>query len=120
MLTKVFSRLEKTLMTTLLALCLTLVAFSHSFAGNSFDLTAYALPDGSTPVLCAIDDAENKSGLASCEACRLASGFLNPTFQITLLENTLGNGEAIQVSPQLTPRAPEAHNTSSRGPPLIG
>ena len=61
----------------LYALATIVIGFAHRMpevAPPAFDLAAYVLPDGTTPVLCAADqDGEHRHGIGSgCDACRIA------------------------------------------------
>jgi hypothetical protein len=72
-------------------LALMLVAFAHKPVDlntlDSYQLAQYQLPDGTYPVICISDQGENQDhhghdkhlSSESCEACRIASGFLCPT-----------------------------------------
>jgi hypothetical protein len=72
------------------ALAILLVGFAHqppTIAETSpFDIAAYALPDGSLPVLCVTDsqgdgsqqDKSKHSHAQDCEACRIGASALLP------------------------------------------
>lgn len=73
----------------LCALALLFVGFGHQPAGMAentpFNVAAYALPDGTLPVLCVSesDDSQKDSGkhihAQGCEACRISASVLLPS-----------------------------------------
>ena len=81
------SRRQQQVLATLVrfacVLSLLLVSFVHSpavsIADDAVDLAAYALPDGTLPVLCltgGTDDGKGQVDGKSCEFCRLASSIV--------------------------------------------
>ena len=64
--------LMRSLLVVLLALALAMVGYGHRMALPAApDLSAYAMPDGTLPVLCLVDgqDAQKHMADAPCPAC---------------------------------------------------
>ncbi len=114
----------------LCALALLFVGFAHqpaAMAENTpFDITAYALPDGSLPVLCVSEndgsqkDKDKHLHSQGCEACRIGASVLLPQPADAL-------GKALQFSSAVAarPMVETAYRrifspaTAPRAPPFI-
>lgn len=117
---RIADRLARAGLVALLALALVLVGFGHRMAlTGPVDLAAYAMPDGTLPVLCLEGGAETgKTDRApSCPACTLAAAILLPA-AVVLPAVQLATSQADWPAPATAvaeahqPRAPPA-----RGPP---
>ena len=74
------SRNWKLLVAALYAVAMLSVAFAHKVerraANDTIDLAAYALPDGTLPIICGDQNGppiHGESGNTFCDACRLCS-----------------------------------------------
>ncbi len=116
------------------ALGLLLVGFGHQPIASAqdapLDIAAYALPDGSLPILCVTvtDDTQKNDGKHThaqqgCDACRISASVLLPSPPDTLGERLQGATattmrpfrEVVQrriFSPSRAPRAPPLYRSA--------
>lgn len=112
-------------------LALMLVAFAHKpidlNAPDSYELAQYQLPDGTYPVICISDRGENQNhhghdkhlSSESCEACRIASGFLCPTpDSSTALSPHVAMADGVVPSQPVLRRAVYPPSAPPQAPPL--
>ncbi len=109
----------------LCVIALLLVGFAHRIPAASpqpdADLSAYALPDGTLPVIC-YSPPDTGSGTAiffsDCEFCRLASAAILPTPHNVSAPPCAAADVALRVVHDLTDFPIHFAGTPTRGPPL--
>ena len=123
-------RTHKTFNTVTRLLCviaLLFVGFAHRVPALSpqpdVDLSAYALPDGTLPVICHTpagtgDGSGNAVFSGDCEFCRLAGAAVLPTPHKILLPPCSAMGKPVRVVHDLTDFPIHFAGTPTRGPPL--
>ncbi len=123
-------RNRKTLNTVTRLLCviaLLFVGFAHRVPALSpqpdVDLSAYALPDGTLPVICHTptgtgDGSDNADVSGDCEFCRLAGAAVVPTPQEILVPLCAMVDKAVRVVHDLADFPIHFAGTPTRGPPL--
>ena len=121
---------HKTMNTVTRLLCviaLLLVGFAHRVPAVSpqpdVDLSAYALPDGTLPVICHTpagtgDGSGNAVFSGECEFCRLAGAAVLPTPHKILIPPCAAVDKPVRVVHDLTDFPIHFAGTPTRGPPL--
>ena len=124
------SRTGKTLDTITRMLCvfaLLFVGFAHSLPAPSpqpdVDLSAYALPDGTLPVIChspagTEDGSGNAIFFGDCEFCRLTSAAILPPPHIVPAPPCASPDIAVRLVHDLAVFPIHFAGTPTRGPPL--
>jgi hypothetical protein len=112
--------LMRSLLVVLLALALAMVGYGHRMAlPDAPDLSAYAMPDGTLPVLCLVDgqDAQKHMADAPCPACVISAALQMPPV-VAVPAIALGTGIVIWPLPgDVHGRAHAARAPPARGPP---
>jgi hypothetical protein len=111
----------------LCVIALLFVGFAHRIPAASpqpdVDLSAYALPDGTLPVICHTqagtgDGSDNAVFLGDCEFCRLASAAILPTPHDVRVPPCTTADIQYRVAHDLTDFPIYFAGTPTRGPPL--
>lgn len=92
----------------------------------AIDLSAYALPDGTLPILClGLTEREGENDVPAlavecCAVCALASvAFAAPPLSAEMPSRSFGPTERLAVRERISSR-PNAHPVRQRGPPPVG
>lgn len=115
-------------MRMLCVLAMLFVGFAHQPAAMAvdapFDVSAYALPDGSLPILCVSDngsqnDKDKHLFAQGCEACRISAAVLLPQ-PADDVGRILRHAGAAMPAPKVAeiPRRIFSPATAPRAPPL--
>lgn len=112
----------------LCVIALLVVGFAHRMPAASpqpdVDLSAYALPDGTLPVIChspagTDDGSGNPVFFSDCEFCRLASAAVLPTPHDVSASPCTTADVQFRVAHDLTDFPIHFAGTPTRGPPLV-
>ncbi|KPH08263.1 hypothetical protein CO657_09485 [Rhizobium acidisoli] len=111
----------------LCALSLVLLGLAHqapqAAASDSYDASAYVLPDGTVASLCVtVKDADGKTVAfkPNCEACRLSASVLLPTPDAgSWLERKLASFVNSPIETSAVPGARAVSRPNSRAPPVL-
>lgn len=116
----------KMLAAALYALAVVTLGFAHQPIGAKgpaqAEFAAYALPDGTLPVICGHDDSGAPAGpiasAAHCDACALAAAPGLPPPPASALAPPLSRKVAFVATPAFLLPPPPIHAPAARGPPL--
>lgn len=109
------------MLVVLLALALGMVGYGHRMALPALDLSAYAMPDGTIPVLCLVGGQESSKSAAEapCPACVISAMLQMPpvgTLPAVDLTATLIEWPA---PASVSGMPPPARAPPARGPPMV-